>query len=103
MRGRARGWCSRSAPISDAPPHAGAFAAAANAIPSGMDVYLPIANLPVNAFVIVLLGGGVGIRSGLPGVGGGFLTTPLLFVYGIPTTVPARTPASTATGPTVPG
>src|SRR3546814_6296483 len=65
MRGRARGWCSRSAPISDAPPHAGAFAAAANAIPSGMDVYLPIANLSVNAFVIVLLGGGVGILSGM--------------------------------------
>src|SRR3546814_11512432 len=80
MRGRARCWCSRSAPISDAPPHAGAFAAAANAIPSGMDVYLPIANLSVNAFVIVLLGGGVGILSGMFGVGGGFLTTPLLIV-----------------------
>ncbi|VAV92244.1 membrane protein, putative, partial [hydrothermal vent metagenome] len=48
-----------------------------------MDIYLPIANLSVNAFVIVLLGGLVGILSGMFGVGGGFLTTPLLIFYGI--------------------
>ncbi|PNB53156.1 permease, partial [Pseudomonas sp. GW531-E2] len=42
-----------------------------------MDIYLPIANLSVNALVIVLLGGGVGPLSGMFGVGGGFLTTPL--------------------------
>ena len=49
-----------------------------------MDIYLPIANLSVDAFVIVLLGGLVGILSGMFGVGGGFLTTPLLIFYGIP-------------------
>ena len=54
-----------------------------------MDIYLPIANLSVNAFVIVLLGGLVGILSGMFGVGGGFLTTPLLIFYGIPPTVAA--------------
>src|SRR3546814_6347073 len=66
-----------------------------------MDVYLPIANLSVNAFVIVLLGGGVGILSGMFGVGGGFLTTPLLIVYGIPPTVAAATSASQVTGSSV--
>ena len=55
-----------------------------------MDIYLPIANLSVNAFVIVLLGGLVGILSGMFGVGGGFLTTPLLIFYGIPPTAGAR-------------
>ncbi len=54
-----------------------------------MDVYLPIANLSVNALVIIGLGGLVGILSGMFGVGGGFLTTPLLIFYGIPPTVAA--------------
>ncbi len=48
-----------------------------------MDLYLPVANLSVNALVIVLLGGGVGFLSGMFGVGGGFLTTPLLIFYGL--------------------
>ena len=47
-----------------------------------MHLYLPIAGLSVNALVIVLLGGAVGILSGMFGVGGGFLTTPLLIFYG---------------------
>ncbi len=50
---------------------------------AGMDLYLPIANISVNALVIVALGLGVGLLSGMFGVGGGFLTTPLLIVYGI--------------------
>ena len=50
-----------------------------------MDVYLPIANLAVNGLVIVLLGATTGVLSGIFGVGGGFLTTPLLIFYGIPT------------------
>ena len=50
-----------------------------------MDVYLPIANLSVNGLWIVALGGLTGILSGLFGVGGGFLTTPLLiFITSIP-------------------
>ena len=68
-----------------------------------MDIYLPIANLSVNALVIVLLGGGVGLLSGMFGVGGGFLTTPLLIIYGIPPTVAAASSASQVTGASVSG
>lgn len=68
-----------------------------------MDLYLPVANLSVNALVIVLLGGGVGLLSGMFGVGGGFLTTPLLIVYGIPPTVAAASAASQVTGASVSG
>jgi len=68
-----------------------------------VDLYLPIANLSVNALVIVLLGGGVGLLSGMFGVGGGFLTTPLLIIYGIPPTVAAASSASQVTGASVSG
>lgn len=68
-----------------------------------MDLYLPIANLSVNAVVIVMLGLGVGLLSGMFGVGGGFLTTPLLIVYGIPPTVAAASSASQVTGASVSG
>jgi uncharacterized membrane protein YfcA len=68
-----------------------------------MNLYLPIANLSVNALVIVALGGAVGLLSGMFGVGGGFLTTPLLIVYGIPPTVAAASSASQVTGASVSG
>lgn len=68
-----------------------------------MDLYLPIANMSVNAVVIVLLGGFVGLLSGMFGVGGGFLTTPLLIIYGIPPTVAAASSASQVTGASVSG
>ena len=68
-----------------------------------MDLYLPIANLSVNAFVIVLLGGLVGILSGMFGVGGGFLTTPLLIFYGIPPTVAAASASTQVTGSSISG
>jgi uncharacterized protein len=68
-----------------------------------MDIYLPIANLSVNALVIVLLGGAVGLLSGMFGVGGGFLTTPLLILYGIPPTVAAASAATQVTGASVSG
>jgi uncharacterized protein len=68
-----------------------------------MDVYLPIANLAVNGLLIVLLGGATGILSGIFGVGGGFLTTPLLIFYGIPPTVAAASAASQVTGASVSG
>lgn len=97
-------WQYRWAPISDRQRIASAFTGVANAVsPTGMDVYLPIANLSVNALVIVLLGGGVGLVSGMFGVGGGFLTTPLLIVYGISPTVAAATSASQVTGSCVSG
>lgn len=56
-----------------------------------MPVYLPIAELSVNAGAIVLLGIIVGFFSGLFGVGGGFLTTPFLMFVGIPPTVAVAT------------
>ncbi|MEO0908176.1 MAG: sulfite exporter TauE/SafE family protein [Pseudomonadota bacterium] len=68
-----------------------------------MDVYLPIANLSVNGLFIVLLGGLTGVLSGLFGVGGGFLTTPLLIFYGIPPTVAAASAATQVTGASVSG
>jgi len=68
-----------------------------------MDLYLPIANLSVNALLIIGLGGIVGLLSGMFGVGGGFLTTPLLIFYGIPPTVAAASSASQVTGASVSG
>lgn len=68
-----------------------------------MDLYLPIANLSVNAFIIIGLGGVVGLLSGMFGVGGGFLTTPLLIFYGIPPTVAAASAATQVTGASVSG
>jgi uncharacterized protein len=68
-----------------------------------MDVYLPIANLSVNGLVIVLLGALTGLLSGIFGVGGGFLTTPLLIFYGVPPTVAAASAASQVTGASVSG
>jgi uncharacterized protein len=68
-----------------------------------MQIYLPIANMSVNIFVIILLGGGVGILSGLFGVGGGFLTTPLLIFFGIPPAVAAASAATQVAGSSVSG
>ncbi|WP_394269061.1 sulfite exporter TauE/SafE family protein [Qipengyuania sp.] len=68
-----------------------------------MDVYLPIANLSVNGLWIVTLGALTGILSGLFGVGGGFLTTPLLIFYGIPPTVAAASASTQVTGASVSG
>ena len=68
-----------------------------------MDVYLPIANLAVNGLVIVGLGLLTGTLSGMFGIGGGFLTTPLLIFYGVPPTVAAASAASQVTGASVSG
>src|ERR1700712_117305 len=68
-----------------------------------MDVYLPIANLSVNGLVIVVLGALTGVLSGMFGVGGGFLTTPLLIFYGVPPPVAAASSASQVTGASVSG
>jgi uncharacterized membrane protein YfcA len=68
-----------------------------------VDLYLPIAEMSVNALVIILLGGGVGFLSGMFGVGGGFLTTPLLIFYGIPPAVAVASSATQITGSSVSG
>ncbi|MEL6478563.1 MAG: sulfite exporter TauE/SafE family protein [Pseudomonadota bacterium] len=59
-----------------------------------MNIYLPIAEVSVNAFLLMGLGGGVGLLSGLFGVGGGFLMTPLLILIGIPPAVAVATEAN---------
>jgi uncharacterized membrane protein YfcA len=68
-----------------------------------MDIYLPIAGLSVNALLIIALGGLVGILSGMFGVGGGFLTTPLLIFYGIPPAVAVASATTQITGSSVSG
>lgn len=68
-----------------------------------MDLYLPIAGLSVNILVIIGLGGLVGILSGMFGVGGGFLTTPLMIFYGIPPAVAVASSAPQITGASVSG
>jgi hypothetical protein len=68
-----------------------------------MHIYLPIAGQSVNALFIVLLGFGVGILSGMFGIGGGFLTTPLLIFYGIPPTVAVASATTQITGASVSG
>ena len=59
-----------------------------------MQVFLPIAEVSVNAFLLLGLGGLVGILSVMFGVGGGFLMTPLLFFIGIPPAVAVATEAN---------
>ena len=58
-----------------------------------LDLHLPIVDLTVPALVPALLGGGIGFLSGLLGVGGGFLLTPLLILLGIPTNFAVATGA----------
>ena len=59
-----------------------------------MDIYLPIAEVSVNAGVLVLLGAVVGFISGLFGIGGGFLMTPILLWMGIPPVVAVASEAN---------
>jgi hypothetical protein len=68
-----------------------------------VDIYLPIAGLSVNAIVIIALGGVVGLLSGMVGVGGGFLTTPILIFYGIPPAVAVASSTTQITGTSVSG
>lgn len=56
-----------------------------------MEIYLPIAELPVNMFMIFGMGAAIGFLSGLFGIGGGFLLTPLLIFSGIPSAVAVAT------------
>lgn len=56
-----------------------------------MEIYLPIAEMPVNVFLIVGLGAAVGFLSGMFGVGGGFILTPFLIFWGIPPAVAVAT------------
>ncbi len=68
-----------------------------------MNFYLPIAEMSVNIFVFLGMGGAVGFLSGLFGVGGGFLMTPLLIFSGVPPVVAVGTEAAQIVASSVSG
>ena len=68
-----------------------------------MEIYLPIAEMSVHWIVILSMGLGVGFLSGLFGVGGGFLLTPLLVFYGIPSGIAVATTLSHITASSISG
>jgi uncharacterized membrane protein YfcA len=68
-----------------------------------MQVYLPVAEVSVNALAILVLGSLVGFLSGLFGVGGGFLMTPLLIFLGVPPAIAVGTQANQLVGASVSG
>ena len=68
-----------------------------------MTIYLPIAELSVNIFVILGMGAAVGFLSGMFGVGGGFLITPLLIFYNIPPAVAVATGANQVVASSISG
>lgn len=68
-----------------------------------MHIYLPIAEMSVNIFLILGMGAGVGLLSGIFGVGGGFLMTPLLIFIGVPPAVAVGTEANQIVASSVSG
>ena len=68
-----------------------------------MYIYLPIAEISMHIGIIFGLGGGVGFLSGLFGVGGGFLMTPLLIFFGVPPAVAVATEANQIVASSVSG
>ncbi len=68
-----------------------------------MYIYLPIAEISINIFLILGLGGMVGLLSGIFGVGGGFLMTPLLIFLGVPAPVAVGTEANQIVASSVSG
>jgi len=68
-----------------------------------MQLYLPIAEVSVNALALLGLGGLVGVLSGMFGVGGGFLITPLLMFIGVPPGVAVATGANQVVASSVSG
>lgn len=68
-----------------------------------MYIYLPIAEVSMHIAVIIGLGGGVGFLSGMFGVGGGFLMTPLLIFLGVPPAIAVSTEANQIVASSVSG
>lgn len=68
-----------------------------------MHIYLPIAGLSMDVFLLLGLGGVVGLISGMFGVGGGFLLTPLLVLAGVPPGIAAASVANQVVGASVSG
>jgi uncharacterized protein len=72
-------------------------------LPRAMDVYLPIAGVSLDGLLLFFLGGAVGFLSGVFGVGGGFLLTPLLIFIGVPHAVAVASSANQLVGASVSG
>ena len=68
-----------------------------------MQIYLPIAEITLDALMLLSLGGIVGLLSGMFGVGGGFLMTPLLIFIGVPPAVAVGTEANQVVAASVSG
>ena len=68
-----------------------------------MYIYLPIAEISLHIAIVIGLGGGVGFLSGMFGVGGGFLMTPLLIFLGVPAPVAVATEANQIVASSVSG
>lgn len=68
-----------------------------------MHLYLPIAEVSLDVFILIGLGAAIGFLSGLFGVGGGFLVTPLLIFLGVPPAIAAATGANTVIAPSISG
>ena len=68
-----------------------------------MEIYLPIAEVSMNVFVLLGLGAAIGLLSGMFGVGGGFLLTPLLIFIGMPPAVAVASPANQLVAASVSG
>lgn len=69
----------------------------------GLQIYLPIAEISLNIVLLLAIGGGVGLLSGLFGVGGGFLMTPLLIFIGVPPAVAVATQSNQIVASSVSG
>lgn len=68
-----------------------------------MQIYLPIAEVSANPVVLLGIGGFVGVLSGMFGVGGGFLITPMLFMIGIPPAIAVATSANQVVASSISG
>lgn len=68
-----------------------------------MGIYLPIAEMSVNILVLLAMGGAVGFLSGMFGVGGGFLITPLLIFYNVPPAIAVATGANQVVASSISG
>jgi uncharacterized membrane protein YfcA len=68
-----------------------------------MEIYLPIAEMSVHWLIILGMGGAIGFLSGMFGVGGGFLLTPMLIFYGVPPEVAVATTSSHITASSISG
>ena len=68
-----------------------------------MYIYLPIAEQPINSLIILGIGSLIGIIMGMVGVGGGFLLTPLMIFFGIPSPVAVASVANQLVAPSVSG